>query len=142
MSPDSGITIRIFPTEQIRTMDRIIGTVDDRLTNDQSNSPTETMKIGRLMEVSITKMKLGEILEIFLIHHQDKNGTFLKEIPSADLNLFNLEVRHLEDQTVTQPLVPLLANKNFRKTTIKQRRRWSVSRPLMIALTNYETLVR
>ena len=52
MGPDSGTTIRIFPTELIRIMDKIIRTVDDRLTDDQINSPTETMKIDRMMEIS------------------------------------------------------------------------------------------
>ena len=66
-----------------------------------------------MMEISTTKVELGEIMEIFLVHHQDKDGTFLKVIPSADLNLFNLEIRHLEDQIETQPLVLLLTSKNF-----------------------------
>ena len=87
-------------------------------------------------------MEFGEIMEIFLVHHQDKDGTFLKVIPSADLNLFNLEIRHLEDQTVTQPLVLLLTNKNFPKATINHQRTWFVLPPLMIALTNYQNFVR
>ena len=142
MGPDSGITIRILPTELIRITDRIIRTVDDRLTDDQINCPTEKMEIDRIMEISITKVELGEIMEIFLVHHQDKDGTFLKGNVSADPNLFNLEIRHLEDQTVTQPLVPLLMKKIFRKTEIKHQQTWFASPPLMIVLTNYQNFIR
>ena len=132
MGPDCEITIRTLPAELIRFLDSIIRTVDDRLTDDQVNSPTETMKIDQVLENSTTKIGLGEIMEIFLVHLQDKDGTFLKVILSADLNLCNLEICHLEDQTVTQPLVPLLTNKNFRKATIKHQRTWFASPPLMI----------
>ena len=122
-------------------MDRIIRTVNDRLTDDQINSPTKTMKIDRIMEISTTEMELGEKMVIFLVHHQDKDGTFLKVILSAYLKLFNLEIRHLADHTVTQPLVPLLTNKNFRKATIKHQRTCFASPPLMIALTNDQNFV-
>ena len=37
-----------------------IRTVDDRLADDQINSPTETMKINRITEITITKMALVE----------------------------------------------------------------------------------
>ena len=114
MSPESGITIRNLHTELIRIMDSIIRTVDDRFTDYQIISPIETMKSGRIMQISTTKMEIGELLEIFLVHHQDKDETFLKVIHSTDLNLFNLEIRHVEDQKVTQTLVPLLEDKNFR----------------------------
>ena len=81
-------------------------------------------------------------MAIFLIRHLDKDETFLMVILFVDLNLFNLEIRHLEDQTVTQHLVPLLMNKNSGKATIKQHETWMVSTPLMIALTNYQNFVR
>ena len=94
------------------------------------------------MGISIVKVELGEIMQIFLVHHLDKTGTSLKVILSLDLNSFNREVRHLEDQMVTRPLVPPLTNKNFRKAIIKHQRTWFVSPPLMIALTYYQTFVR
>ena len=81
-------------------------------------------------------------MAIFLVRHQDKDGTFHKANSSADLNLFHLGNRHLEDQTVAQSLVPLLTNKDFRKAKIKHQRTWFVSQPLMIALTNYQNFVR
>ena len=116
--------------------------MDDYLTNDQINSPTETMEIDQLTEIIITKMELGEIMEIFLARHLDKYGTPLKVIPSVDLNPFSRELRHLEDQIVTRPLVPALTNKNFRKTKIKHQRTWFVSPPLMTASTHYQNFVR
>ena len=85
MGADSEITLKILPTELLRNMDRIIRTVDDRLTDDQINSPTETIKIDRIMEITTAKMNLGEIMEIFLVLHQDKDGTFYKVILSAEL---------------------------------------------------------
>ena len=133
MDPDNGITIKTLLTDLIPIMDRIIRTVDDRLTDDPINPPTETMKIDRISEIAITKMELGEITVIFLVRHLDTDGTFLKVFLSADPNLFNLEIRHSEDQTVAQTLVPLLTNKNFRKPTIKHQRTWFASQPLMIA---------
>ena len=48
-------------------MDMIIRTVDDRLTKDQSNYPTETMEIDGVMEITITKMEGGEKMAIFLV---------------------------------------------------------------------------
>ena len=45
MGPDSGITIKILPTELIRNMGKTIRTVDDYSTDDQINSSTETMEI-------------------------------------------------------------------------------------------------
>ena len=142
MDPDNGIIIETLLTDLVPIIDRRTRTVDDYLTDDQINSPTETMEIDRIMGISIVKVELGKIMEIFLVRHLDKDGTFLKVILSADPNLFNLEVRHLEDQTVTQTLVPLLANKNFRKPTIKHQRTWFASPLLMIALTNYRNFVR
>ena len=141
MGTDSGITIKTLLIDLIPFMDRIIRTMDYHLTDDQINSPTETMKTDRIMRILTTKVELGEITEIFLVHHQDKDGTFLKVILSADLNLINLEIRHSEGQTVGQPLVPLLTNKSFRKATIKHQRMSFVSPPLMIALTNYQNCV-
>ena len=142
MDPDNGIIIKTVLTDLIPVMDRRTRTVDDYLTDDQNNSPTETMEIDQIMEIIITQMELGEIMAIFLVRHLDKDGTFLKVIFSANPNLFNLEIRHLEDQTVTQTQVPLLTNKNFRKTTIKHQRTWFGSPPLTIALTNYRNFVR
>ena len=74
------------------------------------------------MGIPIARVATGETMEIFHVHHQDKDGTFLKAIPSADLNQFNQEIRHSEDQMVTQPLVLLPTNKNFLKATIKHQR--------------------
>ena len=145
MGLDSEKTMRILLTELIHIMDRKIRTVDDRLSDDEINFPTETTKIDRIMEITITKMELGEIMEIFLVRHQDKVRTFHKVILSADFSLSILEVRHLEDQTIIQPLIPLLMNKNFRnfrKVTINHQRAWFASSPLMIALTNYQDFVR
>ena len=45
MGPDSGLTTKILPTEQILIVDKIIRTVDDRSTEDQINSSIETTKI-------------------------------------------------------------------------------------------------
>ena len=142
MDPDNRITIKTLLTDLIPIMGRIVRTVDDRLTDDQINFPTETMEIDRTTELTITKMELGEIMAILLVHHLDRDGTFLKAIPPADLNPFNLEIHHLEDQTVIQTLVLLLTNKIFRKPTIKHQGTWSGSPPLMIALTNYQNSVR
>ena len=90
MDLDNGITIKTLLTDLIPLMDRIIRTVEDRLTDDQINSPTETMEIDRIMGTLIVKMELGEKLEIFPVRHFDKDGNFLKVILSADLNLSNL----------------------------------------------------
>ena len=100
------------------------------------------MEIERTMVISIVKVELGEIMEIFLARHLDKDGTPLKVILSVDLNPFSREIRHLEDQMVTRPLVPPLTNKNFRKTIIKHQRTWFVSPPLMTASTHYQNFVR
>ena len=142
MGPGGGITVRILPTELIPISGRIFRAVDDRLTDNQINSPTETTKIDRIMDTTITKRELGKLMETFVVHHQDKDGTYRKVVLSADRNLFNLESRHLEDQTVTQALFPLLMNKNFRKVTINLQRTLSVSPPPVIALTNYQNFVR
>ena len=142
MDPDNGIIPKTFLTELNHIMVRIIRTVYDRLTADQINSPTETMETDRIMGISIVKVERGEIMEILLVHHLDRDGTFLKAILFADLNLFNLELHHLEDQTIIQTLVPLLTIKNFRKLTIQHQRTWFASPPLMIALTNYRNFVR
>ena len=111
MGLDSEITITILTTELIRIADRIIRTVDDCLTDDQINSPTETMEIDRIMGISITKVELGELMEFSFVHDQDKDRSFLKVTLSAISNIFILGSRHLEDQTVTRPLVPFLTNK-------------------------------
>ena len=142
MDPDNGITIKTFLTDIIPIMGRRTRTVDDYLTDDQTNSPIETMEIDRVMGISIVKVVLGQIMEIFLVHHLDKDGTFLKVILPVDLTPFSLEIRHLEDQMLTQSLVPLLTNRNFRKATIKHQRTWFVSPPLMIALMRYQNFVR
>ena len=142
MDPDNGITIETFFTELIPIMDRTTRTVDEYLTADQTNSPIETMEIERTMGILIVKVELGEIMEIFLAHHLDKDGISLKVILSVDLNPFNREVRQLKDQMVTRPLIPPLTNKNFRKAIIKHQRTWSVSLPLRIALTHYQSFVR
>ena len=142
MGPNNGITIKTLLTDLILIMDRKTRAVDDYLTDDQINSPTETMEIDQLTEVIITKMELGEIMAILLVHHQDRDGIFHKAILSANLTLFNLEIRHLEDQMETQPLVLLLTNKNFLRATVKHQRTWFVSPPLTIALTNYRNFVR
>ena len=123
-------------------MDRTTRTVDDYLTDDQTDSPTETMEIERTMGKSIVKAELGEIMEIFLARRLEKFGTSLKVILSVDLNPFNQEIRHLEDQMVTGPLVPPLTNKNFPKAIIKHQQTWFVSPTLMIALTYYQNFVR
>ena len=141
MDPDNGTTIKTLLTDLILIMDRTTRTVEDCLTDDHTNFPTETMEIGRTMGISVVKVELGEMMEIFLARHLDKDGTSLKVILSVDLNLFNREIRHLENQMVTRPLVPPLTNKNFRKATIKHQRTWFVSPPLMIALTYYQNFV-
>ena len=137
MDPDNGVTIKTLLTDLIPIMGRRTRTVDDFWTCDQTNSLTGTMKIDRIMGISIVKVELGEIMKIFLVHPLGKDGTFLREILSVDLSRFSLEIRHLEDQMLTQSLVPLLTNRNFRKATIKHQRTWFVSPPLMIALTYY-----
>ena len=116
--------------------------VDDYLTDDQIKFPKEMVEIDQLTEIIIIKMELGKKMAIFLVRHQDRDGIFHKAILSADLNLSNLEIRHLEDQMETQPLVLLLTNKKFRKAKIKHQRTWFVSQPLMIALTHYQNFVR
>ena len=142
MDPDNRITIKTLPIDLIPTMDRTTRTVDDYLTKDHINFPTETMETDRIMGISIVKVELSEVMEFFLVRHLDKDGNFLKVFLSIDLSLFSLGIHHLEDQMVTQPLVPLLTYKNFRKTTIKHQRTWFVSPPLMIELTNYPNFVR
>ena len=142
MGLDNGITIKTPFTDLILIMDRRTRAVDEYLTDDQINSPTETMELDQLTEIIITKMELGEIMAIFLNRHQDREGIFHKAILSADLNLFNLEIRLLEDQMEPQPLVLLLTNKNFLRATIKHQRTWFISPPLTIALTNYRNVVR
>ena len=122
-------------------MDRITRTVDDYLTDDQINYPTETMETDQTTEIIITKMELGEIMAIFLVRHQDRDGILQKATLSADPNLFIQEIRHLEDRTATHTLVPHLTNKNSRKPTIKHQRMWFVSPPTMIALTTYQNFV-
>ena len=142
MDRDNGITIKTLLTDLILIMDRRTRAVDDYLTDDQINSLIETMEIDQLTEIIITKMELGEIMTIFLVRHQDRDGIFHKAILFAGPNLFNQDFRHLEDRTVTQTLVPHLMNKNFRKPTINHQRTWFASPPLMIALTNYRKFVR
>ena len=78
----------------------------------------------------------------FLVHQQDQDGALHTVFRYAHLNLFNLEIHLLEDQTVIQPIVPPLTNKNFRKVATKHQRKWFASPPLMIAITNYENSVR
>ena len=141
IDPDSGI-IKTLLTDLVPIMGRTTRTVDDHLTDDQTNSPTETREIDRIMGISIVKVELGETMEIFLARHLDKGGTSLKVFRCVDPNLFNRGIRHLEDQIVTQPLVPPLTNKNIRKAIIKHQRMWFASPPLMIALTNYQNFVR
>ena len=80
MSPDSGITIKIPSTELIRIMDRTTRNVDEYLTDDQINSPPETMEVDRILGIPIVKVELGEMTEIFLVRHLDKDGTFLTVI--------------------------------------------------------------
>ena len=94
------------------------------------------------MGIPIVKVELGVIMKIFLVDPLGKDGTFLKGILSVDLSRFSLEIRHLEDQMLTQSLVPPLTNRNFRKATIKHQRTWFVLPPPMIALTYYQTFVR
>ena len=142
MDPDNGTTSKTILTDLIPIMDKTTRFVDDYLTDDQTNCPIETMEIELTMGISIVKVELGEIMEIFLAHHLDKDGNSLKVILSVDLNPFNREVRHLEDQMLTRPLIPPLTNKNFRKAIIKHQRTWFVSLPLMIALTHYQNFVR
>ena len=142
MDPDNGVTIKTLLTDLIPIMGRRTRTVDDFWTGDQTNSLTGTMEIDRIMGISIVKVELGEIMKIFLVHPLGKDGTFLREILSVDLSRFSLEIRHLEYQMLTQSLVPLLTNRNFRKATIKHQRTWFVSPPLMIVLTHYQTFVR
>ena len=142
MDPDNGIIIKTLLTDLILIMDRRTGAVGDYLTDDQINSPTETMEIDQITEIIIITIELGEIMAIILVRHQDRDGIFHKAILSADPNLFKQEIRHLEDQTVTQTLVRNLTNKNFRKPTIKHQRTWFASPPPMIALTNYRNFVR
>ena len=97
MDPDNGITIKTLHTDLIPIMGRRTRTVDDHLSDDQINSPTETMEVDRIMGNSKVKVELGETTEIFFVHHLDKDGTFLKVILSIDLSPFSLEIRHLED---------------------------------------------
>ena len=141
MDLDNGITIKTLLTDLIPIMGRRTRTVDVYWTGDQTNSPLGTMEIDRIMAISIVKVGLGKIMETFLVHHLDKDGTFLKVIFSVDFTPFSLKIRHLEDQMLTQSLVPLM-NRNFRKATIKHQRTWFVSPPLMIAIMNYQNFVR
>ena len=115
MGPDSGIATTILLTELIHIMDSIIRTEDDHLIDGHINSPTEVKKIYRIMEITVTKMELGEVMEIFRVHPQDKDETFQEEMHFANVNLLKLGNHHLEDQMIIQSLVPLLLNKNFRK---------------------------
>ena len=95
-------------------MDRIIRTVDDRLADDQTNSATKTTKIDQILEITKTKMDLAKYWKFFTFY-RGMDASFYKVNRSVDLNNFNLRLRHLEEQTVMQPLVPLLMDKNFRK---------------------------
>ena len=115
MGPDSGTTTTILLTELIHIMDSIIRTEYDHLIDGHIISPTEVKKIYRIMEITVTKMELGEVMEIFRVHRQDEDETFHEEIHFANVNLLNLGNHHLEDQMIIQSLVPLLLNKNFRK---------------------------
>ena len=142
MDPDNGITIKTLLTDLIPIMGRRTRTVDNFWTDDQTNSLIRTMEIDQIMGISIVKVELGEIMKISLVHPLDKDGTYLKVILSVDLSLFSLEIRHLEDQMLTQSLVPLPTNRNFRKATTKHQRTWFVSPPLMIVLTYYQIFVR
>ena len=142
MDPANGITIKTLLTDLILIMDWRTRAVDDYLTDDQIKFPTETMEIDQLTETIIVKMELGEIMAIFLVGHQDRDGVFHKATLSVDPNLSNLEIRHLEDQMETPSLVLLLTNKNFLRATAKHQRTCFVSPPLTIPLTNYGNFVR
>ena len=142
MDPDNGIIIKTFLIDLVPIMGKTTRTVEDHLTDDQINSPTETMETELIMGISIVKVELGETMEIFLARHLDTGGTSLKEILSVDPNPFNREIRHLGDQIITQPIVLPLTNKNFRKTAIRHQQTWFASPPLMIVLTNYQSFVR
>ena len=124
LGPDSGLTILILVTELIDIMDRIIRAEDDHLIDGQMTSPTEVIEIVRITEITVTKMKLGEVMENFRVCHHNKLWTFHRGIHFANSSLLNLGITHLEDQTVNQPPVPLLVNKNFCKALINHRRMW------------------
>ena len=127
----------MLPTEPAHNMDRIIRTEDDHLIDGQINFPTEAIEIDRILDTTVTKMKLGEKKEVFRVPHQDKKETFQKEIHFA-----NLRTHHLEDQTVIQPVIPLLIKKKIRKATTNHQQLWFSSPTLMIASTNYQNFVR
>ena len=76
LGPDSRITITTLLIDLVPIMDRIIRALDDRLTDDQINSPTETMKIDGTTEITITKVELGEIMANFLVCHQYRDDIF------------------------------------------------------------------
>ena len=78
MGLDSRITFTILLTELIRNMDRIMRTVDDRLSDDQTIFPTETMEIDQTMQITITKMELGEIMQFFSFPTRTRTGFFTR----------------------------------------------------------------
>ena len=69
IGPDSRITIRILLVELIHITDKIIRTEDDLLVDGQINSPREVMEINRIMEITVTEMELGEVMEFFRVRH-------------------------------------------------------------------------
>ena len=96
MDPANGIGIKTLLTGLILIMDRRTRAVDDYLTDDHIKFPTEMMEIDQLMETIIVKMELGEIMAIFVVRHQDRDGIFHKATLSVDPNLSNLEICHLD----------------------------------------------
>ena len=139
---ESGRTIRILLTELNEIMDRIIKSTDDHLTNGQINSPTEMMEIDRMKEITRTKMKFSETMEFFPVAHQGKGGTFHSVTNSGEFSLSHLKIHHLEDETVTQPLVLHHTNRTFREALINPQRTWFASPQLMNASTSYRNFAR
>ena len=96
MGTDSGTAIRILPTDTVCIIDRIIRTLNRRGNQFPNRNDTNWSNNGNYLNHNVTWRKI----ETLLVHHGYKDGTFHKINLFDDLSLFNLEIRHLENQTV------------------------------------------
>ena len=127
------------PTSHMRTITR---TTEYYMINAQISHSIGMTETDLEMDLSTTRMRTGETMEIFLVLHRPKEETSHKIFPTANQELINLTTLLSADLTTDLRLAFYLTNTSSHKAIFNHHLMSFASPPLTIPLMNYQVFAR
>ena len=124
--------------DQTSNMGIIAQTLEDHLINAQISHLKEKMETDLEMDLSTTRMGIGETMGISLVLHRHKAESSHKIASTTSLEVINPTILLSGDLTIDPRLALHLMNKSFHKTITRCPLMWSDSPQPTILLMNQQ----